>query len=133
MWFQASIEGSHYARTVAGTPKGCVMHVRLGARVLDKNKIEVGQVDRLVINPETRQIVQLVDTQGLLRQKEVIIDREVASYVGADGSVYLNITEQEVNQLREFLAIDYAPRNASNEFSRGRCLRTAGRSAHNRH
>lgn len=93
------------------------MHVRLGALVRDKNAVDVGHVDRLVIDPHTRRIVQIVVKQGRLRTKDIIIDRSLANHVDADGRVHLSITEQEVDELREFITVEYAPRNQAAEFS----------------
>lgn len=93
------------------------MHVRLGALVLDKYAIDVGHVDRLIIDPRSRQIVQLVAKQGRLKRKEVIIDRSMANHVDTEGRVHLGITEQEVDRLREFYSVDYTPPNHAEEFS----------------
>ena len=75
--------------------------------------ISVAQVDRLVIDPRTRQIVQLVAKQGRVRRRDYIIDRAMVNHVDVDVRVHLSITEEEVEGLREFVTIDYAPPNNS--------------------
>lgn len=92
------------------------MHVRLGAAVLDKNQVVVGHVDRLIIDPKARQIVQLVARQGHINAKDHIIDRSMASHVDADGRVHLNITAEEVEKLGEFYAVDFSPKGERREY-----------------
>jgi hypothetical protein len=93
------------------------MHVKLGATVLDRHLVNVGHVERLVIAPGQRRIVQLVAKHGLIDPKLHIIDTSVVDHVDAEGNVHLAITEQEVAGTKEFYAVDYTPQSARGEFS----------------
>jgi uncharacterized protein YrrD len=93
------------------------MHVRLGATVLDTNQVDVGRVERLVIDPGQRQIIQLVAKHGRIDPKHHIIDSNVVNHVDADGNVHLNLAEREVSGLREYYAVNYTPQSYQGEFS----------------
>jgi sporulation protein YlmC with PRC-barrel domain len=104
------------------------MRVRLGASVLGSDDKEVGSVDRLVIDPQSRQILQLVakqgrmSLQGVIDPKELIVDRTMVSNVDDEGQVHLALTSEEASALREFYAVDYAPLSHHEEFSWTRAL-----------
>lgn len=93
------------------------MHVRLGATVLDNNQVDVGRVERLVIDPGQRQIIQLVAKHGRVDPKHHIIDRGVVSRVDEEGRVHLNVSEREVSGLREYYAVNYVKQSYQGEFS----------------
>lgn len=92
-------------------------HVRLGAAVMGSDIIQVGKVDRLVIDRRTRQIVQLVARQGLILTKDRIVERDMANHVDAEGRVFLNLTSKEAEGLREYVVTDYVPRGHQSDFS----------------
>jgi hypothetical protein len=93
------------------------MHVKLGATVLDKNQVEVGKVERLVIDPGPRRIIQLVAKHGLVDPKHHTIDSSVVNHVDAEGRVHLNVNEREVSGLREYYAVNYTKQSYQPEFS----------------
>jgi uncharacterized protein YrrD len=93
------------------------MHVKLGANVLDKSEEHVGKVDRLVIEPGSRQILQVVAKQGFLDTKSQIIDRSMVDHVDDEGHVHLKLTKAEVENLKEYYAVNYTSPNAPIEFS----------------
>jgi uncharacterized protein YrrD len=105
------------AWTNSGHVEGSAMHVKLGAAVLDKNQVEVGRVERLVIDPGKRQIIQLVARHGRIDPKHHIIESNVVNHVDAEGKVHLNLTESEVSGLREFYSVNYTKQSYQADFS----------------
>ena len=93
------------------------MRVRLGAPVIGKDTVEVGKVDRIVIDRKSLQIVELIVKQGRILSKDRIIQRQMADRVDADGRVYLNLTSQEVDGVQEYFVTDYVPRDRRDDIS----------------
>jgi len=93
------------------------MRVRLGAPVIGKDSVEVGKVDRIVIDRKSLQIVQLIVKQGRILSKDRIIPREMANRVDDEGRVYLNLTSQEVDGAQEYFVTDYVPPNRRDDIS----------------
>jgi uncharacterized protein YrrD len=93
------------------------MRVRLGAAVLDRDMNEIGKVSRLVIDPQSRQIMQLVARHGHIDTTDYIVERGMTSHVDPDGRVYLKLSGKEVENLRQFYAVNYNAPGRPPEFS----------------
>lgn len=98
------------------------MYVRLGATVLDRDLAKVGTVERLIIDPGSWQIVQLIVKQGRVDARNLIIERGMVSDIDADGRVRLTLTSRDVARLRELYAVDYAPPTEHADFSWTRAM-----------
>jgi sporulation protein YlmC with PRC-barrel domain len=60
------------------------MVVPFGTHVLDRDGKSVGTVSRLVLHPESRQVVALVVQQGVINRRDVVVPlNKVASFAGA--------------------------------------------------
>lgn len=69
------------------------MLVPFGTRVVDRDGNCVGTVSRLVLHPETQQVVALVVQQGVLRRREVVVPLNKAAILGDEVRLALSAPE----------------------------------------
>ncbi|HUG14910.1 MAG TPA: PRC-barrel domain-containing protein [Thermomicrobiales bacterium] len=78
------------------------MRVDLGSDVYDRGGDKVGTVDRIVVDPASRQVDKLVVRQGFLARHDILISIEDIGRLSDDG-IYLDLTADELNRLPEFV------------------------------
>ena len=69
------------------------MLVPFGTHVLDRDGKSVGTVSRLVLHPESRQVVALVVHQGVIDRREVVIPLDKVARVGDEVRLALRASE----------------------------------------
>lgn len=82
-------------------------NIRLGAPVTLQDGTEVGRVDRLVVAPDSEDLLELVVHKGILLRDDRIVDETLIEQVDADGRVVLRIDPDEVHDLPPYLAKAY--------------------------
>lgn len=81
--------------------------IRLGAPVVLQDGIEVGRVDRIVVEPRTGNLLELVVHKGLLLREDRIVDQGLIDGVDADGRVILRLDPEEVQDLPPYIVQAY--------------------------
>lgn len=79
------------------------MRIKLGSRVMSRNGEHVGNVDSLVVDYNTKDVMSIIVRSGVFFHTDRIIPVESFDRVDADGTVYLKLTEQEADQHEEFV------------------------------
>ena len=74
------------------------MQVQLGQDVYGSDNKKVGSVDRLVIDPRTKEVKQLVVGKGFFTHEDKLVDLAMVDYVGNEG-VVLNVPSSTVHDL----------------------------------
>ena len=82
------------------------MQVELGAKVVTQDGTEIGKVDRIVIDPEHREVIEIITHKGLFSHDDRIIERGFIASADAE-TVQLNIADAKVNELPIFASADY--------------------------
>lgn len=67
--------------------------VPFGTHVVDRNGKTVGTVSRLVLHPQTREVVALVVQQGVLDRREVVIPLNNVATIGDEVRLVLSASE----------------------------------------
>ena len=82
------------------------MQVELGAKVVAQDGAEIGKVDRIVIDPQSREVIEIITHKGIFSHEDRIIER---GFIAAadDETVQLNIAAAKVNELPIFASADY--------------------------
>lgn len=78
------------------------MEIRLDAPVVSSDGTHVGDVDRLVIDPANRDIASLIIQEGLILTEDRIIETDAIERVADDGTIHLNITADQAEELPSF-------------------------------
>ena len=69
------------------------MLVPFGTHVRDKDGKSIGTVSRLVLHPESRQVVALVVRQGVLDRREIVVPIRMVARAGDEVRLALRATE----------------------------------------
>jgi sporulation protein YlmC with PRC-barrel domain len=69
------------------------MLVPFGTHVLDRDGRSVGTVSRLVLHPESRQVVALVVQQGVIDRREVVVPLSTVAQFGDEVRLELRATD----------------------------------------
>lgn len=72
-----------------------------GARVLSHDEKHVGNVDKLIFNPENHQVTHLVVSRGLLLKERKVVPVDWIDYADAD-SVYLTVNTDLMGRLPDY-------------------------------
>lgn len=86
--------------------EGTAMHVELGQDVYGWDNKKVGTIDRLVINPRTKEVEQFVVGQGFFTHEDKLVDLSMVAHGGNEG-VVLNVPSATVHQLPTFVKEDF--------------------------
>lgn len=89
------------------------MDIRLGSRVVGLDGQDVGKVDRVVLDPDTKMVVEIIVHQGVLLTKDRIVEVGLIESVDAEGTVHLSRTAAEVDRLPIFIERAYIVPTAS--------------------
>jgi uncharacterized protein YrrD len=82
------------------------MRVDLGTTVYARDGDKVGTIDRIVVDPTTKQIDKLIVGKGFLTHHDIIVDLDMVTRQTDEG-VYLDLTSDQVNELPEFVEDRY--------------------------
>jgi len=83
------------------------MELRLGSTVITSDGKEIGKVDRLVLDPETREITEAIVHKGFLLTEDRIVPMSSVRGVDSDGAVHLTTTSDAIDQLPLFVERAY--------------------------
>lgn len=78
------------------------MRVELGSDVYDRTGDKVGTIDRIVVDPDTKEIDKFIVRQGFLARHDILIGTENVERNDDDG-VHLNLTSEELAEFPEFV------------------------------
>lgn len=79
------------------------MEIQLGRPVIAKDGERIGQVDRIVIDPVSMELVQFIVHKGLFLSEDRIIERPLIEHVGIEGTVFLAVASDFVEHLPLFV------------------------------
>ena len=83
------------------------MDLQLGKPVVTQDGKEIGSVDAIVFDPNSKELVQFMVKQGSLLSKDRIVAIQEIAGVDADGTVRLNIDSQLAEQLPPFVEREF--------------------------
>jgi uncharacterized protein YrrD len=86
--------------------KGAAMQFHKGANVFTPDEEEIGQIDRLVIDPRNQEITHLVIRKGLLVSHSKVVPIEAIT-VGPAGNVTAMMNSDQFKDLPDFEEKDY--------------------------
>jgi uncharacterized protein YrrD len=84
------------------------MRIDLNATVYDRSGDKVGTVDRIVVDPTTKEIAKFIVGRGFLSGRDTIVDLEMVSRIDDDG-IHLELTPAQVDQLPEYVEDQFTP------------------------
>ena len=89
------------------------MQIKLGARVVASDGAPVGTVSRLVVDPQTRVLVELIVRHGRVATNDRLVERGLIEDVGVDGVVRLTLASTELDTLPDFTQVNYVTPRAN--------------------
>lgn len=103
-------------------------NIRLGAPVVLLDGTEVGRIDRIVVEPESDSLLELVVHKGFLLREDRIVDEGLIERVDEDGRIVLRLDPDEVHDLPPYIAQAYvvAPTYAVARDPYGSAIRPTG-------
>lgn len=87
------------------------MEIQLGKHVISSDGKQIGTVDRLVLEADHRDLVELIVHKGVLLTRDRIIELGFIEHVDSDGTVRLNLTSDKVDDLPLFIREEYLTPN----------------------
>jgi len=81
--------------------------IRLGSMVVSSDGKRVGKVDGLVIDPDSKNMLEIIVHQGFVFSTDRIIDMRYVDHVDDDGSVYLTVDAAVAEQMPPLVTRDY--------------------------
>ncbi len=90
------------------------MHFKQGASVFEKNRIQVGHVERVVFDPKTREVDGVVVRKGILFTDDKVVPIGLVDQA-AEGRVDLSISEEDVGRLPKFESVEYVTFEVNNQ------------------
>src|SRR5829696_6233047 len=82
------------------------MRIELGARVLTADGEHVGKVQHLILDPKTEELRSLVVEHGMINRESKTVPGSLVD-VSDEESISLQITQEEFEELPDFVASDY--------------------------
>lgn len=83
------------------------MNIQLGKTVISKDGERIGTVDRVVVDPETRDLVEIVVHQGIFFAHDLIVEKQFIAGVDASGLLLLTIDAARAGELPRFFETEY--------------------------
>ena len=83
------------------------MDIELNKPVVTTDGEEIGTVDRLIVEQDSLKIREFVVQQGTFLSSDKIVDVEQIANVGADGTIHLKLSQDQVDDLNEFVESRY--------------------------
>jgi uncharacterized protein YrrD len=90
-----------------GARKEQSMDIQLGKEVLSSDGTYLGKVDRVVVDPTTHEVVEIIVHKGFLFTTDRMIELPFIARVDEDGVVYLNVTAKRAETLPTFYEHEY--------------------------
>lgn len=82
--------------------------IEMGKPVVSRDGKHIGDVDRLVVDPKTGEIVQLIVKKGVILSTDRIVERGAIQQIDPDGTLRLDVMSDSVDeQLPEFVETRY--------------------------
>ena len=86
------------------------MRIDLDAKVRSRDGVDIGTVQRAIVDPTTNQVTQFVISTGGLFGRDVLLPRAEIERATPEGdAVRVGLTRAEIERLPEFLPERYAP------------------------
>lgn len=79
------------------------MEISLGQPVVSTDGDQIGKVDALALDADTQEVRQIIIRQGMFLSTNRIIDHSMVERVGDDGTVYLNISSAQSEEMPPFV------------------------------
>lgn len=86
------------------------MRVEIGQDVYSNDNKKIGSIRRFVLDPESREIDEVVIRRGFPSDSELLVERSLLSEEGNEGIV-LTLSEDEIKRLPPFVASAYVEAN----------------------
>jgi uncharacterized protein YrrD len=83
------------------------MDIKLGKEVLSSDGTYLGKVDRIVVDPTTHEMVEIIVHKGFLFTTDRMIELPFIEEVDEDSIVHLNITAEQAAELPTFYEHEY--------------------------
>lgn len=81
--------------------------IELGAKIVSSDGQDVGKVDSLVLDYNTREVQSIICRSGVLLAVDRILPIGLISRRDADGNLILNVNSDEVHQQQEFVEREF--------------------------
>lgn len=75
------------------------MNLEFGKSIITSDGAQAGTVDQFVLDPKTRDFVAIISKEGFIFTEDRIIEASHIDHVDEDGTIHLNMTEDQVNEL----------------------------------
>jgi uncharacterized protein YrrD len=82
--------------------------VRLGSSVISSDGKRVGKVDGLVIDPDSKSMLEIIVHQGFVFSTDRVIDVMYIDRIDEDGAVHLTVNADKADQMPPLVTRDYA-------------------------
>lgn len=83
------------------------MDIQLGKPVLSSDGTYLGKVDRIVLDPATRELVEIIVHKGFLFTTDRMIEMPFVDRIDQEGVVHLNVTAARAGELPTFFEHEY--------------------------
>lgn len=83
------------------------MELELGSNVVSSDGEDVGKVDRLVVDPETREVSEIIIHKGFFLTEDRVVPMTSIRGVDNDGTVRLGVSAHDIDQLPLFVERAY--------------------------
>jgi sporulation protein YlmC with PRC-barrel domain len=101
------------------------MDIKLGKSVRTADGTQIGKVDRIVLDPDNGELLELIVHEGHVLTRDRIVDRGLITDVDLDGTVYLTLTQEEAEALPPFAASEHIVPSSPDRGSTPMALGTA--------
>ncbi len=81
--------------------------LRIGADVYAKDGKKVGELYRVVLDPETMEVTDLIVRKGLLMKKDRVVPVSLVDHLDEAGNIHLKIDVEELSRCREYREIEF--------------------------
>ncbi len=81
--------------------------LRIGSEVFSKEGKKAGELYRVVLDPETMEVTDLIVRKGLLMKKDRVVPVSLVDHLDEAGNVHLKIGLEELAQCREYREIEF--------------------------
>lgn len=92
------------------------MQFKKGVSVLDNHDEKVGEIDRVVIDPQSAEVTHVVVRKGFLFTEDKVLPVDQISRT-SDDAVHLNVDAKQVEEMPDYIETNYLPLD-SNQIDR---------------
>lgn len=76
------------------------MNLEFGKSIITSDGAKAGTADQFVLDPKTRDFVAIISKEGFIFTEDRVIEASHIDHVAEDGAIHLNVTQDQVNELR---------------------------------